>query len=109
MSQDVIHGQGLDAQGGRQWVLRPSRFPISSEVSGKDASVKLVYLPVYSPDLNPIEHFFSELNAFIRREFRNYTRHCFRDFLKWCIDIVGALEESARGHFQHAGLVIEEP
>ena len=27
--------------------------------------VKLVYLPVYLPDLNPIEEFFGELKAFI--------------------------------------------
>lgn len=29
------------------------------------AGVKLVYLPPYSPDLNPIEEFFAELKAFI--------------------------------------------
>jgi transposase len=28
-----------------------------------DAGVKLVYLPPYSPDLNPIEEFFAELKA----------------------------------------------
>lgn len=30
-----------------------------------DKGVKLVYLPPYSPDLNPIEEFFAELKAFI--------------------------------------------
>ena len=30
--------------------------------------VKLVYLPVYSPNLNPIKEFFGELKAFIRRQ-----------------------------------------
>jgi len=35
------------------------------------AGVKLVYLPPYSPDLNPIEEFFSELKAFIKK---NCTR-----------------------------------
>jgi transposase len=29
-----------------------------------DAGVKLVYLPPYSPDLNPIEEFFAELKSF---------------------------------------------
>jgi transposase len=29
-----------------------------------DASVKLVYLPLYSPDVNPIEEFYVELKAF---------------------------------------------
>jgi transposase len=32
-----------------------------------NAGVKLVYLPPYSPDLNPIEEFFAELKAFIKR------------------------------------------
>jgi transposase len=33
----------------------------------RDAGVKLVYLLPYSPDLNPIEEFFAELKAFIKR------------------------------------------
>lgn len=32
-----------------------------------DAGVKLLYLPPYSPDLNPIEEMFAELKAFIKR------------------------------------------
>jgi len=31
-------------------------------------SVKLVYLPIYLPNLNPIKEFFRELKAFIWRE-----------------------------------------
>jgi len=34
--------------------------------------VKLVYLPPYSPDFNPIEEFFSELKAFIKRNWTLY-------------------------------------
>ena len=37
-----------------------------------DAGVKLVYLPPYSPDLNPIEEFFAELKAFIKRNWQVY-------------------------------------
>jgi transposase len=37
-----------------------------------EAGVKLVYLPPYSPDLNPIEEFFAELKAFIRRNWQIY-------------------------------------
>ncbi len=29
--------------------------------------VKLLYLPPYSPDLNPIEEFFAKLKTFIKR------------------------------------------
>jgi transposase len=75
-----------------------------------DAGVKLVYLPPYSPDLNPIEEFFAELKGFIRN-WQHYMEHSdegFDSFLGWCIDIVGAREQSAKGHFRHAGLVIDE-
>jgi transposase len=33
----------------------------------RDAGVKLVYLPPYSPNFSPIEEFLAELNAFIKR------------------------------------------
>ncbi|OQD68577.1 hypothetical protein PENANT_c109G00802 [Penicillium antarcticum] len=53
-----------------------------------EAGVKLVYLPPYSPDLNPIEEFFSELKAYIRRNFVRYEEHPeqgFQTFLERCI------------------------
>lgn len=28
----------------------------------------------------------------------------FDTYLGWCIDVAGAKEESAKGHFRHAGL-----
>lgn len=75
-----------------------------------DAGVKLIYLPPYSPDLNPIEGFFSELKSFISRSWYYYEEHSnegFDHFLGWCIEAVGAKKESAEGHFRHAGLTIE--
>lgn len=76
-----------------------------------EAGVKLLYLPPYSPDLNPIEEFFAELKTFIKRSWQhcsNTVRHDFAAFLEWCIDNVGARKSSAEGHFRHAGLSIEE-
>nr|BAC54731.1 putative transposase [Aspergillus oryzae] len=76
-----------------------------------EAGVKLVYLPPYSPDLNPIEEFFAELKAFIRRHWSVYEdspEQGFDTFLEWCIDVVGARKQSAKGHFRHAGLTVEE-
>ena len=76
-----------------------------------EAGVKLVYLPPYSPDLNPIEELFSELKAFIRRHWQVYEDNPdqgFDYFLEWCIETVGARKQSAKGHFQNAGLTVEE-
>ncbi|CRG92909.1 hypothetical protein PISL3812_09987 [Talaromyces islandicus] len=73
--------------------------------------VKLVYLPPYSPDLNPIEEFFAELKAFIRRNWQLYEEdpdQGFDNFLEWCVDSVGMREQSAKGHFRNAGLKVEE-
>lgn len=76
-----------------------------------DARVKLVYLPPYSPDLNPIEEFFAKLKSFIKRRWSYYEKDIDQGFdvsLEWCIGVVGTREDSARGHFRHAGLSIED-
>lgn len=70
----------------------------------RDAGVTLVYLPPYSPDFNPIERFFAELKAFIKRNWYNYEEHVdqgFDSFLRYCIDVVSRNGQSARGHFRH--------
>jgi transposase len=75
------------------------------------AGVKVVYLPPYSPDLNPIEELFAELKAFIRRHWQWYEdnpEQGFDNFLEWCIETVGGREQSAEGHFRNAGLTVEE-
>lgn len=75
----------------------------------QDAGVLLIYLPPYSPDLNPIEEFFAELKAFIKKhwhDFEDYAHEDFGSFLKWCVDVVGKRKESAEGHFRHSGIDI---
>lgn len=75
-----------------------------------DAGVKLLYLPPYSPDLNPIEEFFSELKAFIRRHWQKYEQspdQGFDTFLEGCVEAVGSRGRNAIGHFRHAGVVVE--
>jgi transposase len=37
-----------------------------------EEGVRLLYLPPYSPDLNPIEEFFAELKAFIKKQWHEY-------------------------------------
>lgn len=73
-----------------------------------NAGVKLLYLPPYSPDLNPIEEFFAELKAFVRRNWQKYTGRDFKEFLEWSLDIVGSRKDSAQGHFRHAGIEVKE-
>lgn len=73
-----------------------------------DFGVKLLYLPPYSPDLNPIEEMFAELKAFIKRNWKVYEEdpdQGFDNFLEWCVDTVGARTKSAEGHFRHAGII----
>lgn len=76
-----------------------------------EAGVKLLYLPPYSPDLNPIEEFFSELKSYIKRKWKLYEARPdqgFDTFLQSCVDAVGAREASAEAHFRHSGVTIEE-
>ena len=76
-----------------------------------EAGVKLVYLPPYSPNLNPIEAFFAELKAFIKKfwhAFEDSPEQDFAGFQEWCIDVVGDKKSSAQGHFRHAGITVEE-
>lgn len=77
----------------------------------EDLGVKMVFLPPYSPNLNPIEEFFGELKSFIKHRWglcEGNPDQGFDVFLKWCINTVGAKEDSARGHFQHAGMKVLE-
>ena len=80
------------------------------------AGVHLQYLPPYSPDLNPIEESFAELKAFIKRNWQRQAdapqsgvpEPSFSAFLERCVMMVGGRQSSARGHFRHAGIAVEE-
>jgi transposase len=76
-----------------------------------DAGVKLLYLPPYSPDFNPIEEFFAELKAYIKKAWSEYEDNPgqgFHAFLRRCVYEVGVKQKSAEGHFRHAGITIEK-
>ena len=75
-----------------------------------DAGVKLVYPPPYSPDFNPIEEFFSELKASIKRKWKDYEDNQEQDFgayLEWCVDVAGGRKHNAEGHFKNSGITVE--
>ncbi|MBP7336535.1 MAG: transposase [Niveispirillum sp.] len=46
-------------------VVSPTLMGVAEAISAKGAELR--YLPPYSPDLNPIEQFFSKLKAILRR------------------------------------------
>jgi transposase len=61
---------------------------------------ELIYLPPYSPDLNPIEEAFAKIKALLRRvEAR--TREALIEAMGWSLDAVTASD--ARGFFEHRG------
>lgn len=73
--------------------------------------MELVYLPLYLPDLNPIKEFFTKLKASIRRNWQSYEENPdqgFNNLLEWYINVVSARGKSAKGHFRHSGLTLEE-
>jgi len=48
-----------------------------------------------------LDTYFAELKAFIKRNWQVYKAdpsQGFKEFLEWCIDIVGRKEQSAKGH-----------
>lgn len=74
------------------------------------AGVVLLYLPPYSPDLNPIEEFFGELKTYIRQVWEDqidFVKDDFISFLEECVEVVGRRKASAEGHFRHAGISLE--
>ena len=76
-----------------------------------EAGVVLLYLPPYSPDSNPIEEFFGELKTYIRQvwdEREEFVRAGFMSFLEECVTVVGNRKASARGHFRHAGISVDD-
>lgn len=80
------------------------------EFHGKIINAVSLYLPPYSPDLNPIEEFFAELKAFVKKRWHEYEDGPAQDFgayLEWCISVVGGNKHNAEGHCRHAGVSVE--
>lgn len=61
---------------------------------------ELLYLPPYSPDLNPIEEAFSKLKALLRKA-EARTRGALLEAMGRALDAVSASD--ARGFFEHRG------
>jgi transposase len=62
-----------------------------------------VYLPPYSPDLNPIEEAFSKVKGLLRRVGAR-TREALIEAMGRALEVVTA--EDTRGFFEHCGYPI---
>ena len=71
--------------------------------------VRILYLPPYSPDFNPIEESFADLKSYIRRWYHEKRGgfDTYQEFLEWAVRMSGTGPEAAkraRGHFRNAGV-----
>ena len=90
--------------------LRPGQVTVMDNPSSHKGSrvrelieekgCELLYLPPYSPDLNPIEEVFAKLKALLRRA-RTRTREPLPEALGRALEAVTVSD--ARGFFEHRG------
>ena len=90
--------------------LRPGQVVVMDNLSAhkggrvrgivEGAGCELLYLPPYSPDLNPIEEAFSKLNALLRKA-GSRTRESLVEAMGAALNAVAASD--ARGFFEHRG------
>ncbi|CZS75078.1 unnamed protein product [Fusarium graminearum] len=111
--EQLLHSCGRWPQPKSVLIMDNASFHHNDELEPMcvEAGVELVYLPPYSPDFNPIEEYFAELKGFIKKpgpELSELFKKDFRAFIQACVETVGNRKESARGHFRHAGLAINE-
>jgi transposase len=90
--------------------LRPGRVLVMDNLSAhktkkvreliEGAGCELLYLPPYSPDLNPIEEAFSKVKGVLRKAGAR-TRESLLEAMGYAISSV--TDEDARGFFEHCG------
>jgi transposase len=90
--------------------LRPGRIVVMDNLSAhktekvrelvEEAGCELLYLPPYSPDLNPIEEAFSKIKGILRKA-EARTREVLIEAMGHAISSV--TEEDAWGFFEHCG------
>jgi transposase len=79
------------------------------ETACKAKGVWLRFLPLYSPDFNPIEESFNDLKSYIRRHYRRKIAQFpnYQAFLEWAVVSSGSGARAAtraKGHFRNAGI-----
>jgi transposase len=94
-------------------VLQPGRVVVMDQLNVHKAAAvrqrieacgcRLVFLPAYSPDFNPIEEAFSKLKTYLRRQ-----KARTRERLGHAIDVglQRLTSQDARGWFKHCGFAV---
>jgi transposase len=83
--------------------FQPSeRFVRHALIEGRGC--ELLYLPPYSPDLNPIEEAFSKVKALLRRAGAR-AREALVEAIGRALDAVTS--QDARGFFEHCGYSLQ--
>ena len=70
-----------------------------------EAGVVIRYLPLYSPDFNPIEELFSVVKAWMKRHYELVHTMSFREFLYAAIDACSR-PQLAKAHFRYTGYIV---
>jgi transposase len=78
----------------------PAHKPARVRELIEERGCELIYLPAYSPDLNPIEEAFSKIKGILRRAGAR-TKEALVEVLGEALCAVSA--QDARGYFEHAG------
>ncbi len=66
----------------------------------EERGCELIYLPSYSPDLNPIEEAFSKIKGLVRKA-EARTKEALLEAIGWALSAVTSAD--ARGFFEHCG------
>jgi transposase len=66
----------------------------------EERGCELIYLPPYSPDLNPVEEAFSKIKNLLRKVAAR-SKEALEEAMGWALSAVSS--EDARGYFEHAG------
>jgi transposase len=78
----------------------PAHKPARVRELIEERGCELIYLPAYSPDLNPIEEAFSKIEGILRGAGAR-TKEALLEVLGEALSAVGARD--AGGYFEHAG------
>ena len=98
----VEHALAPTLEAGRVVIMDnlPAHKPKRVRELIEERGCELIYLPAYSPDLNPIEEAFSKVKDMLRRAGAR-TKEALVEVLGEALSAVSY--QDARGYFEHAG------